>query len=143
MWGVQLSAKPIQSSGRCRSDVLYIQVPNLISRCVLRATPITLCFVLADDLHIYILKFVAGRGTVDQPVSIKIVFGCKQAQQYSRTHRLSFIRAVSWSAPNAESHWSHAHITLTVEHFSFHAFYKCGVQRDLMSCSSRLTLQRQ
>jgi len=30
----------------------------------------------------------------------------------------------------------------TVEHFSFHAFYKCGLQRDLMSCSSCLTLQR-
>jgi len=31
----------------------------------------------------------------------------------------------------------------TVEHFSFHAFHKkCVLQRDLMSCSSRLTLQR-
>jgi len=83
------------------------------------------------------LKFVAGHGTVVQPVSINIAFGCKQAQQHSRIHRLSFIRAVSWSAPNAESHWSHVHITLAVEHFSFHAFYKCGLQRDLMSCSSR------
>ena len=53
-----------------------------------------------------------------------------------------FIRAVSWSAQNAESHWSHVHITLTVEHFSFHPFYKCGLQRDLMFCSSRLMLQR-
>jgi len=35
------------------------------------------------------------------------------------------------------------HITLKVEHFSFHAFYKkCGLQRDLMSCSRWLTLQR-
>jgi len=88
------------------------------------------------------LKFVAGHGTVVQPVSINIVFGCKQAQQHSRTNWLRFIRAVSWSAPNAESHWSHVHITLAVEHFSFHAFYECGLQRDLMSCSSRLTLQR-
>jgi len=31
---------------------------------------------------------------------------------------------------------------LSVEHFSFHAFYRCGLQRDLMFCSSRLTLQR-
>jgi len=32
---------------------------------------------------------------------------------------------------------------LTVEHFSFHAFYKkCGLQHDLMSCSSHLTLKR-
>jgi len=29
----------------------------------LRATLITLCFVLADDLHINILKFVAAHGT--------------------------------------------------------------------------------
>jgi len=34
-----------------------------------------------------------------------------------------FIRAVSWSAQYAESHWSHVHIILTEEHFSFHAFY--------------------
>ena len=103
---------------------------------------ITLCFVLACDLLINILRFVAGHGTVVQPVSINIVFGCKQAQQYSRIHHLGFIRAVSCSAQNAESHCLHVHITLTVEHFSFHAFYTCGFQRDLMSCSSRLTLQR-
>jgi len=45
---------------------------------------ITLCFVLADDLRINILKFVAGHYTVVQPASINIVFGCKQAQQYSK-----------------------------------------------------------
>ena len=78
-------------------------------------------------------------------ICINIVFGCKQAQQYIRTHQLGFIRAVSWSAQNAESHWSQGYITLTVEHFSFHAFYKwaTGLQRDLMSCSSRSTLQRE
>jgi len=108
----------------------------------LRATLITICFVLADDLHINILKFVAGHATVVQPASINMVFGCKQAQQYSRTHHLGFIRAVSWSAQNAESQWSQVHITLAVEHFSFHAFYKCGLQGDLMSYSNRLTLQR-
>jgi len=75
---------------------------------------VTLCFVLADDLHIDILKFVAGHGAVVHPVSIIIVFGCKQAQQYSRIHQFVFIRAVSWSAQNAESHWSHVHITLKV-----------------------------
>jgi len=32
-------------------------------------------------------------------------------------------------------------ITLIVEQINFHAFYKCGLQRDLMSCSSCLTLQ--
>jgi len=50
---------------------------------------------------------------------------------------LGFIRAVSWSAQNAESNGSHVHIILTVEHINFHAFdKKCGLQRDLMSCSS-------
>ena len=85
----------------------------------MRATLITLCFVYADDFHINLLKFVAGHGTVVKPVSINIVFGCKQAQQYSRTHHLGFIRAVSLSAQNAESHCSHVHITLTVEHLQF------------------------
>jgi len=133
--------KSIWSSGRCRSDVLCrpIQIPNLVSRGVLRATLITLCFVLADDLHII---FVAGHGTVVQPDSINMAFICKQTQPYSRTHHLGFIRAVSWSAQNAELHWSYVRVTLAVEHFNFHAFYKCGVQRDFMSCSSRLTLQR-
>ena len=115
---------------------------NFVSRCVLRATLIMLCFVLANDLHINILKFVAGHGTVVQPISINVVFGCKQAQQYSRTHQLDFIRDVSCSAQNAESHWSHVHITLTAEHLSFHALLKCELQRDMLSCSIRLTLQR-
>ena len=56
---------------------------------------------MSDDLHINKLNFVAGHGTVVQPASINIVFGCKQAQQYSRIHQLSFIRAVGWSAQNA------------------------------------------
>jgi len=108
----------------------------------LTATLITLCFVLADDLPVNIPKFVAGHGAVVQPASINIVFGYKQAQQYSRTHQLGFLRAVSWSAQNVESHWSHVHITLTVEHSNFHAFYKkCGLQKDLISCSSCFTLQ--
>jgi len=101
--------KPIYSSGRCRRDVLYIQIPNLICRGVLRSTLITLCFILADDLRINILKFVAGHGAVVQPASINIVFGYKQAQQYSRIHQLDYIRAVSWSAQNTESRWSHVH----------------------------------
>ena len=69
--------KPVLSSGRCRSDDLYIQIPNLICRGVLRATLITLCFILADDLHINILIFVAGHGAVVQPAYINIVFGYK------------------------------------------------------------------
>ena len=67
----------------------------------MRATLITLCFVLADYLHINMLKSVAGHDIVVQPASINIVFECKQAQQYSRTHHLRFIRAVSRSAQNA------------------------------------------
>ena len=89
------------------------------------------------------LKLFLNIGAVSQPASINIAFGCRQAHQYSKTQNLGFIRAVSWKAQNAERHWSHVHITLIVEHFSFHAFYKkCGLQRDLMSCSSSLTLQR-
>jgi len=41
-----------------------MQIPNLISRGVLTAKLITLCFVLADDLHINILTLVAGHGAV-------------------------------------------------------------------------------
>ena len=121
--GGQLGGKPIYSSGRCRRDVLYIHFPNIISRGVLKATVITLCFVLADDLHISILEYVAGQLTRYCSSACLHVFGCKQAQQYNRIHQLGVIRAVSWSAQNAESHWSHGFITLTVEHFSFHAFY--------------------
>jgi len=120
----------------------YTQIFNLISGGVLRATLITLCFVLANDLHINILKFVAAHGTIVQPASINMVFGCKQAQKYSKTHHLGFIGTVSLSAQNAESHWPHVRITLTVERFWCHAFYKRRLQRDLMSCSRRLTLQR-
>jgi len=57
---------------------LYVQIPNLISRGVLRATLITLYFVLAEDLHVNILKFVAGDGSVVQPASINIVFGANR-----------------------------------------------------------------
>jgi len=57
-------------------------------------------------------------------------------------HQLGFIRAVSWIAQNAESHWSHVYITLIVENISFHAFYKrCGLQRDLKSFSSWITFK--
>jgi len=70
----------------------------------LRATLITLCFVLAEDFHVNTLKLVVGDGTVVQSASINIVHGCKQAQWHSRTYQLGFIRAVSWSAQNAESH---------------------------------------
>jgi len=81
--------------------------------------------------NVNILKFVAAHGAVDQPACINIVFVCKEAQQCDRTHQLGFIRPDSWSAQNSEPHWSHVHITLTVEHFSFHAFFKkCGSQRD-------------
>ena len=47
--------------------ILQIQIPNLFSTGVLKATLITLCFILADDLHLNILKFVAGHDTVVQP----------------------------------------------------------------------------
>jgi len=71
----------------------------------LKATLITLCFILTVDLQINILKFVFGRGTGFQPACAKIVFGCKQAQQYSRKYQLGFVKVVSCSAQSAESHW--------------------------------------
>jgi len=48
------------------------------------------------------LKFVAGHGTVVHTASITTIFGWKQAQQHSRTYQLGFIKAVSWSAQNAD-----------------------------------------
>jgi len=139
--GGQLGVKPKQLSGRCRSDVFYIQIPEHFVEVFWEQHWSR--FVLANYVHINILEFVAGRGAVVQPASINIVFGYKQSQEYNRKHHLGFIRALSWSAQNAESHWSHVHIILTVEHFTFHAFSKtCGLKRDLMPCSSRLTLQR-
>jgi len=72
MWGGQLGVKAIQSSGRCRSDVLYIQIPTLISKGILRATLIKLCSCRWVTYCIIILKFVVGHGTVVQPASINI-----------------------------------------------------------------------
>jgi len=53
-----------------------------------------------------------------------IVFGYKPPQQCSRIHQMGFVRTVSWSSQNVESHWSHVHITLIGEHINFHAFCK-------------------
>ena len=55
---------------------------------------------------------------------------------------MGFIRAVRWSAQNAESHCSHVRITVTVKHINFHAFY-VWVSARLMSCLNCLALQRQ
>jgi len=57
-------------------------------------------------------NFVVGHRTVVQLGWTTIRLWYKQAQRYSRTHQLGFIRAVSWSAQNGESHWSHVHITI-------------------------------
>ena len=69
--------------GSMQSDVLYIQIPNLISRYVLRETS----RLPLQMLHVNILQIVAGHGAVVQPVSINNVFGCKQVPQYSRKHQ--------------------------------------------------------
>jgi len=75
-------------------------------------------------------------------ISNLVYRGVLKARLITLMHHLGFIRGVSWSAQNAESHWSHVHIILMVENISFHAFYKrCGLQRDLKSFSSCLTLQ--
>jgi len=47
-----------------------------------------LWFVLADLFTYNTVKFVPGQGSVVHPISIIIVFGCKQAQKYRRIHQL-------------------------------------------------------
>jgi len=60
----------------------------------LKATLITLCFILTDDLYVIdILKFVAGHGTELQPACINIVFGYQQAQQYNRNTSIGFYQS--------------------------------------------------
>jgi len=84
----------------------------LFFRGVFKVTLITLCFILANDLEINKPNFVVGHRTVVQLGCTTIRLWYKPAQHYSRTHQLGFIRAVSWSAQNSESHhWSHVHIT--------------------------------
>ena len=76
-------------------------------------------------------------------ISNLVYRGVLKARLITLIHQLGFIRAVSWSAQNAESRWSHVHITLVVENISFHALYtRCGLKRDLSYFSSCLTLQR-
>jgi len=92
-YGVRSKPRNSVSRDRRKPRTACIQILNLISRRVSRTTLIALCFVLSGDLHINILKFVAGHGAVVQPASITIVIACKRAQQYSRKHQLGFISA--------------------------------------------------
>jgi len=55
---------------------------------------ITLCFILVGDLQINILKFVSGHGTVVEPTCTNIIFGYKQAQQYSREQHINWVLSV-------------------------------------------------
>jgi len=98
----------------------------LFFRGVFKATLITLYFVPANDLKINKPNFVVGHRTVVQLGCTTIRLGYKQAQQYSRTHHLGFIRAVSWSAQNGEWHWSHVHITLKENTSIFMHFISVG-----------------
>jgi len=93
----------------------------------LRATRITLCFVLADDLNINVLKFVSGHRTVVQPASINIVFGYKQTRQYSRIHQMIFLSELSVVVRkllDRVGRTCNVHITLRVEHFIFMHFIR-------------------
>jgi len=74
---------------------LSIHIPNFVFRRVFKETLITLCFVPTNHLEINKLNFVVGHGTVVQLGCTTIRLWYKQAQQYSRTHQLDFIRAVS------------------------------------------------
>ena len=57
-------------------------------------------------------------------------------------HHLGFIGVFSWSAQNAESLWSHVHITLKVEDISFHAFYEAWFTVRLEVFSTLLNVAR-
>ena len=57
-------------------------------------------------------------------ISNLVYRGVSKARLITLIHQLGFIRAVSWSAQNTESHWSHVHITLIVENITFHIFYE-------------------
>jgi len=84
----------------------------LFFRDVFKATRIALCFIPINDLQINKLNFVFEHGTIVQLGCTTLRLWYKQAQQYSRTHQLGFIRAVSWSAQIGESRCLHVHITL-------------------------------
>ena len=103
-----------QHSYRADAEVKYYKYrfPILFCRGVLKATLITVCFIPTNDLEINKPNFVVGHGIVVQLGCTTIRLWYKQEQQYGKTHQLGFIRAVSWSAQNGESHWSHVHITL-------------------------------
>jgi len=124
----------------CRADAAVkfykYTYPILFLRGVLKATLITLCFIPTNDLDISKPNFVAGHGTVVQLGCTTIRLRYKQAQQCSRIHQLDFIRAVSWSAQNGESHWSHVHITLMYNTSSFmHLIRSVGYSQGLWSRS--------
>ena len=122
--GGLLGVKPIYCSHQVDAEVaIYIyRFPILFLEMFWEQHWSRFALYLQMIYILYILKFVAGHGTVVQPVSIDIVSECKEAQHYSRTHQLGFIRAVSWSAQNAKSHWFHVRITPTVQHFNLRTF---------------------
>jgi len=66
MWGGQVDVKPIESSGLRGSEIMYIQIPNLVFKGVFKATLITLCFIPTHYLEINKLNFVVGHGTAVQ-----------------------------------------------------------------------------
>jgi len=67
--------------------------PILFFRGIFKTTPITLCFILTNDLEINKPNFVVGHGTAVQLGCTTIRLWHKEARQYSRTHHLGYIRA--------------------------------------------------
>jgi len=49
-------------------------------------------------------------------ISNLVYRGVSRARLITLIYQLGFIRAVNWSAQNAESRWSHVDIILIVEH---------------------------
>jgi len=103
-----------QHNHRADAEVKFCKYrfPTLFFSRVFKATRITPCFIPTNGLEINKLNFVVGHGTAIQLGCTTSRLWYKQAKQYIRTSQSGFIRAVSWSAQNGESYWSHVHITL-------------------------------
>ena len=88
----------------------YIQISNLICRGVLRAIPITFC----PCRWLTYWYTCCWTWCCSSACFYQYRIWIQTSTTIYRKHQLGFIRAVSWSAQNPESHWSHMHITLTV-----------------------------
>ena len=90
----------------------------------MKATLITLCFILAIDSPINILKNLLLDAVLNFSLLLALI-PYLDSNKYSNV--VEYINWVLselsvWSAQNAESQWSHVYITLKVEHINFTHF---------------------